>query len=289
MEDFCRTVRKVDAEEALNFILSEKYLRTQASFYTEVFIEHGIDPRKARILEIGSGYGFFLSYARKQLGWNIWGCEPGEEEFSGRDEIATKILNENEVEKERLTRCTGEALVFEDASFDVVISNDVLEHVQIPQEVFKQTARVLKPGGLMVFTIPNYNWIYEGHYNTPWIPGMNKPVARAWVKALGRNPSFVDTLNFLNPKNIGAMLNNVPQLKLLHPLQYGCEDFLPLRLDAYLEAHNNANAGKSISGAFLKFMRSFCTTGLFRYSTSIIASITGMYHEMHVIARKAAH
>jgi SAM-dependent methyltransferase len=47
-----------------------------------------------------------------------------------------------------------EALDFGDASFDLVISSDILEHVRRPRLAFAEVARVLKPGGLHVFTVP---------------------------------------------------------------------------------------------------------------------------------------
>jgi hypothetical protein len=64
LTDFCRTVRKVDPEEALSFIVADQYLFSQADYYAEAFKRMGIDPRTSRILEVGSGYGFFLSEAR---------------------------------------------------------------------------------------------------------------------------------------------------------------------------------------------------------------------------------
>ena len=49
-----------------------------------------------------------------------------------------------------------EALTFADASFDLVISQDVFEHIEQPERAFREVARVLKPGGSHVFTIPYY-------------------------------------------------------------------------------------------------------------------------------------
>lgn len=46
------------------------------------------------------------------------------------------------------------ALTFKDESFDLVISIDVLEHVFDPEDALSEIARVLKPGGLHVFSIP---------------------------------------------------------------------------------------------------------------------------------------
>jgi hypothetical protein len=48
----------------------------------------------------------------------------------------------------------GEALSFESASFDVVVSNDVLEHVAEPVAVLREMARVLRRDGILLFTAP---------------------------------------------------------------------------------------------------------------------------------------
>jgi len=46
------------------------------------------------------------------------------------------------------------ALSFADESFDLVLTSDVLEHVFEPFGALRETYRVLKPGGLHVFTVP---------------------------------------------------------------------------------------------------------------------------------------
>ena len=285
LTDFCRTVRKVDPEEALSFIVADQYLSSQADYYAEAFKRMGIDPRTSRILEVGSGYGFFLSHARSVLGWNIWGIEPGEEEFSGRSELASEILRLNGVEPARLVRSAGEGLCFKTGSFDAVISSDVLEHVVDPESVVRESARVLRSGGLLAFNMPNYRWIYEGHYNTPWIPAMSKPLARRYVSLLGRDPAYVDTLNFLSPRIVKRMLAKVPELRLVHPLEEGCADFLPLRIRAYLDAagsHQRKGAGLHVFRA-LHWLSARST---FKSAMRRFASVTGVYHEMHLTGTK---
>ena len=48
-------------------------------------------------------------------------------------------------------------MTFDDESFDLFISQDVLEHVFQPEKVFSEIARVLKPGGAHIFTVPLVN------------------------------------------------------------------------------------------------------------------------------------
>jgi SAM-dependent methyltransferase len=56
-------------------------------------------------------------------------------------------------------RCENiEKMTFADASFDLFVTQDVFEHVFHPDLGFKEIARVLKPGGAHIFTIPWYYW-----------------------------------------------------------------------------------------------------------------------------------
>ena len=48
-------------------------------------------------------------------------------------------------------------LPFRDRTFDVVSANMVVEHLELPVAVFTEVARLLRPGGLFVFSTPNRN------------------------------------------------------------------------------------------------------------------------------------
>jgi SAM-dependent methyltransferase len=52
-----------------------------------------------------------------------------------------------------------EKLTFEDNTFDIFITQDVLEHVYNPEKAFSEIARVLKPGGIHIFTVPIHNML----------------------------------------------------------------------------------------------------------------------------------
>jgi SAM-dependent methyltransferase len=50
---------------------------------------------------------------------------------------------------------TGEAIPWPDQSFDLVIADNVLEHLSNPVRVFSEVGRVLKPGGRFLAKTPN--------------------------------------------------------------------------------------------------------------------------------------
>lgn len=57
----------------------------------------------------------------------------------------------------------GERLPFADKTFDIVFSNDVLEHVQDDRECAREITRVLRPGGRAVIFVPNRLYFFETH------------------------------------------------------------------------------------------------------------------------------
>ena len=50
-----------------------------------------------------------------------------------------------------------EKMTFADASIDLFITQDVMEHIFDPTKAFREIARVLKPGGAHIFTVPLIN------------------------------------------------------------------------------------------------------------------------------------
>jgi SAM-dependent methyltransferase len=49
-----------------------------------------------------------------------------------------------------------EKLTFEDDSFDIVITSDVMEHVRLDDRAHREISRVLRPGGIYIFTVPHF-------------------------------------------------------------------------------------------------------------------------------------
>ena len=62
---------------------------------------------------------------------------------------------------------------FPEDSFDTIIMNDAMEHVDKPEAVLAECARILKPGGRLFVNFPPYNHPYGAHLSDligmPWV------------------------------------------------------------------------------------------------------------------------
>jgi SAM-dependent methyltransferase len=63
--------------------------------------------------------------------------------------------------------CAGARLVCADASFDVVVSNHVIEHTADPIAHLAEIRRLLRPGGVAYLATPNRWWPWEVHARLP--------------------------------------------------------------------------------------------------------------------------
>jgi 2-polyprenyl-6-hydroxyphenyl methylase/3-demethylubiquinone-9 3-methyltransferase len=100
--------------------------------------------RGSRVLDIGSGGGF-LAATLSDAGYEVIGIDPAM--AAVRD--ATKHVAAT------LVLAAGEKLPFADDSFISVVCSEVLEHVEDPGAVVAEVSRVLRPDGVLVFSLPN--------------------------------------------------------------------------------------------------------------------------------------
>jgi SAM-dependent methyltransferase len=96
-----------------------------------------------RCLELGCGTGL-TSYFLRQRGGNWTSCDFERDHVeSARALVGSDVLEVNE-----------RVLPFPDASFDVVVAINFLEHIKDDETFFAEMTRVLKPGGAFVFLAP---------------------------------------------------------------------------------------------------------------------------------------
>jgi SAM-dependent methyltransferase len=165
---------------------------------------------KKRVLEIGSSFGSMHALLRRQ-GVDAYAIEVD----LTRIRLGRRFWRVLAESPSRVVAAVGEVLPFPDETFDVVFSSNVLEHVQDPVKVLSETRRVLKPGGMMHVVVPNYGSIWEGHYAVLWIPYLPPLLGKLYVRLYRRDPSFIDTLQFINPFWLGQMLRQVSGFEVI--------------------------------------------------------------------------
>ena len=148
-------------------------------------------------LEVGSGIGLTVAAARKVMKAEAYGIEPGDAEYEGTLQLSRAVLAEAGLDPEIIRDAMGEVIPFPDNYFDVVYSSNVLEHVKEPPKVISEIIRVLKPGGHAQIVVPNYGSWWEGHYGVIWFPHLPAVFGKIYVRLLGREPSFIDTLQLV--------------------------------------------------------------------------------------------
>jgi SAM-dependent methyltransferase len=141
----------------------------------------GKPPTEITVLDFGCGRGADVGRLRRQ-GWRAFGIE-----VDPRFVEAGAIVNSAGAEEYPIlttVRPDGRTC-FPDGYFDVVISDQVLEHVSNLDAVAAEMARLLKVSGLAVNVHPPRFSVIEPHYKLPfahWLP--KNRLRRAWIHAM---------------------------------------------------------------------------------------------------------
>jgi ubiquinone/menaquinone biosynthesis C-methylase UbiE len=106
----------------------------------EAIIKETNISHQSKILEIGCGVGLLGEAIKDQV--------PNQENhYYGLDLNFDPALKESQKRGLSPIEASATTLPFQDESFDVIVSNDVFEHIDNADQLVKETYRVLKPGG----------------------------------------------------------------------------------------------------------------------------------------------
>ncbi len=107
-----------------------------------------LKPANMHILDVGCGYGKLILQAKKEFPDN---------KFTGVDlNPANVSIAKKSASFSDFFVMDIESLHFRSESFDIVFCADTLEHAYNPSAALKELSRVLKKGGFMVLSVPNY-------------------------------------------------------------------------------------------------------------------------------------
>ena len=98
-----------------------------------------------KILDVGCGLGYFLEEAKKR-GWEVYGTELSEK---ASEIAANKGIN--------IVKGNLSSNDYAPNMFDIITSYEVIEHINHPKNELVNFNKVLRQGGLVYVTTPNFN------------------------------------------------------------------------------------------------------------------------------------
>jgi len=161
--------------------------------------------KKSRILEVGSGHGFFLEEMRKK-GYNISGIEISKEKKQILKKVTTaKVHNVNLLD---------ETLDIE--KVDVIVLFHVLEHIDDPIKLLKNLKKLLKKDGTLIVEVPNNDDFHLQH----------NPAYEKWYRQLAH-------ISYFNPKTLKQSLQTAKfkNIKIQGIQRYGLENIFNWRFN----------------------------------------------------------
>ncbi len=138
----------------------------------------------------------------------------------------------------------GEAIPFLDASFDAILSHEVLEHVSDDRLAVREMVRSLRPGGRLVVFVPNKGYPFETHgiywrgqYRFGNIPLVN------WLPRRWRN-RLAPHVRIYNRRDMEKLFEGLPLKLINHRIVFG--------------AYDNIIARRPLIGKFLRWVLQVC-------------------------------
>jgi len=117
-----------------------------------------------KVLDAGCGYGAISLELAKKCS-RVVGIDVNERTVRGAKENAKKSGRKNVSFRAE----NSEKLSFNPGKFDIVVSYQVLEHVNNQKKYLRELKRVMKGNGVLYLATPNRFWPIEPHYKVPFL------------------------------------------------------------------------------------------------------------------------
>ena len=170
LDVYSQALQSPEVEERQPHAVLDVRSRTAKARKIERLLESRCQLAGARVLDIGTGSGVIAEMLAQRVG--------SEGEVVGVDLVDQRVTTNGY----RFEQITGTTLPFEQGSFDLVLSNHVLDHVGGPPEKRHHLAeirRVLRDDGCCYLTVANRWVLVEPHFRLPFL---------SWLPARARTP-----------------------------------------------------------------------------------------------------
>lgn len=180
------------------FLRVFKIYLEEACLTLEMIGANGLSKRIS-LLEIGGGIGIIYAFL-KSKGYNIHSLEPSTSGYEGHYQVGLHILQLLKIDSSRWYPLSADQSLQLGQKYDLIFSNNVLEHVKDINKSLLKLKKVLKLNGIMIHNTVNYIIPYEPHLGIilfPFFPKFTVLFNRSLEKS-----KLWKGLNFINTKNI---------------------------------------------------------------------------------------
>lgn len=150
-------------------------------------LEQFTEISKCSILDIGTGSGYNPNFLSKNA-----------------NSVVSVDLKDERIIKEGydFIMVKDENLPFQDKKFDVVVSNQVIEHTKNQSLHISEISRVVKNGGLVYLATPNRYWVIEPHFHLPFLSWFPNKVSSFYLKLIKGDEWDVKLLTYYKLKKL---------------------------------------------------------------------------------------
>lgn len=161
-------MRSADKSKVSHAVLIKKSRQNKA-FKIVKLLSKNMNLSMATVLDIGTGSGD-IAHKFSEV------CK----------EVVSVDLYDERIEKKGYSfkLVHDESLPFKSETFDVVVSNHVVEHVPNQELHLSEALRVLKTGGRLYLATPNKIWLTDPHYKLPFISWLPRDISDKYLKVL---------------------------------------------------------------------------------------------------------
>ncbi len=165
---------------------------------TLLLIEGWAQPGQ-RLLEIGGGVGLAAIWLQRR-GFDVISLEPSNAGHGNYHEIGLRIMQRLGGDTSRWLGIAANEVSQLGARFDLIFSNNVLEHMADLDGAIVAMRDVLAQDGIMRHNCPNYGFPYEPHFCIPLLPFFPRAAA-LWHPRLRRDELWRG-LNFVSARQM---------------------------------------------------------------------------------------
>jgi 2-polyprenyl-3-methyl-5-hydroxy-6-metoxy-1,4-benzoquinol methylase len=206
-EVHAKMIRSIDLAQVIHILgMSEEELRPSyaaaveesrqtLSLLTDLQLFKG-----SKVLEVGAGFGL-ASICLAMMGFDVVALEPGGLGFEQNRSASMAFASSCDVQINHVAASAEDVDFRTVGKFDLVVSNNVLEHIPNFGKALTNLNSAINPGGVMIHSCPNYAFPFEPHFGIPLIPVMPR-LTRLLLPKSVKDSGLWNSLNFITQSQV---------------------------------------------------------------------------------------